>query len=557
MPRRTFVAGLLVVGLAAEAAPMTPRWDGPHQRGSGWLEWRLTRTTEGGFDPALFDIGCDFTGPQGEILRVTAFWDGQQWRLRLLPPTAGTWSATPRGLAQQPFTFKVNTVVARQHIGIDPLDPRYFAFNDGSPFVPVGLNICWANGKTLTDYRRWFQRLADNGGNFARLWMASWSFGIEWTDTGLGHYGARMDRAADLDAVFELAEALGIKLMLCLVNHGAFSEKADAEWQANPYNRANGGPLTAPEDFVTDERAMALFERRVRYIAARWAHSPALHSWEWWNEVTWTPIKAAALRPWFTRMSRVLDAHDPYHRLRSSSWADRGDALAWALPELDYAQQHDYTTHDLIAHYGDAARAWAADGITAKPLFASELGLETTFDPKAPPPPFNYDAVHLHNGLWAPLFQGYAATALYWWWDHLVDPLNMWPLYRGVAGYLAALHGAGLRLAGHRRQAARFEGGPAQALALVGKSSVLLWVRADLHDVAALRKAGQANYPSIKGSRVRLDGLALGDGRVQVRWIDTHSGELIASAEATVQAGALDLPCPAFTRDIAAIVLRT
>ena len=405
LPRRAFVAGLLGAGFAAEAVPMTARWNGPQVRGSGWLEWRLV-TTQGGFDPAQFDIGCDFTGTQGEALSVTAFWDGKHWVMRLLPPATGTWHAAPRGLGQ-PFTFKVDKVVARQHIGIDPQDPRYFAFDDGSPFVPIGLNICWASSRdtTLAEYRRWFQRLADSGGNFARLWMASWSFGIEWTDTGLGNYGARMNRAAELDAVFELAESLGLKLMLCLINHGAFTEKNDAEWQANPYNKANGGPLAAPEDFVTDEQAMLLFERRVRYIAARWAHSPALHSWEWWNEVTWTPIKAAALRPWFTRMTKVLDAHDPYRRLRSSSWADRGDAVAWQMPELEYAQQHDYTTRDLMLHYADAARAWEADGIAAKPLFASELGLETTFDAKAPrSPAFNFDAVHLHNGLWAPLF---------------------------------------------------------------------------------------------------------------------------------------------------------
>ena len=568
LPRRAFVAGLLGAGFAAEAVPMTARWNGPQVRGSGWLEWRLV-TTQGGFDPAQFDIGCDFTGTQGEALSVTAFWDGKHWVMRLLPPATGTWHAAPRGLGQ-PFTFKVDKVVARQHIGIDPQDPRYFAFDDGSPFVPIGLNICWASSKdnTLADYRRWFQRLADSGGNFARLWMASWSFGIEWTDTGLGNYGARMNRAAELDAVFELAESLGLKLMLCLINHGAFTEKNDAEWQANPYNKANGGPLAAPEDFVTDEQAMLLFERRVRYIAARWAHSPALHSWEWWNEVTWTPIKAAALRPWFTRMSKVLDAHDPYRRLRSSSWADRGDAVAWQMPELNYAQQHDYTTRDLMLHYADAARAWEADGIAAKPLFASELGLETTFDAKAPrSPAFNFDAVHLHNGLWAPLFNGFAATALYWWWDHLVDPLDMWPIYRGVARYLAALHSKGLRLAGHHRHAARFSGGAAKTLALAGKTSVLVWVRADLHDATALRQASNADakpaqpwqppYQTVDQGRAHLNGLALNDGSVQVRWFDTHSGDLIASTDAVMHGGSLELACPAFTRSIAAIVSPT
>ena len=605
LSRRRVVAGLLGAGFAdvAGAATMTAtelqrarrvaiaaRWSGPRVRGSGWLEWRLGTppgaTPAHHFDPALFDLWCEFSGPGDRSLRATAFWSrgpqGGQWVLRLLPPVAGRWKAVPRArigggeplALGRPFEFSVAKVVARQRIVVDPQDPRYFAFDDGSPFVPVGLNVCWGAGaQPLADYRRWFQRLAANGGNFARLWMASWSFGIEWKDTGLGDYAARMDRAAQLDEVFELAESLGIRLMLCLVNHGAFTEKNDSEWKDNPYNRANGGPLAAPEQFVTDERAQVLFERRVRYIAARWSHSPALHSWEWWNEVTWTPIAAAELHPWFTRMSRVLDAHDPYRRLRTTSWADRGDAAAWRMPELDYAQQHDYTGRDLMLHYAAGAREWdndwQDDSINAKPLVPGELGLETTHDAKAPRP-FNFDAVHLHNGLWAPLFHGYAATALYWWWDHMVDPLNVWPAYRGVARYLQALHGAGLRLAGHRPHRARFTGGDAHALALAGKGSVLLWVRADLHDAAALREAWsdatggsdpgrpwQPAYPTLGDGRVRVEGLALADGRVQVRWFDAGSGDPVASAAASVRGGVLELACPAFERDLAAIVVFT
>jgi hypothetical protein len=575
LPRRAFVAGMLGLSLpdAMARSPVAgAQWLGPQRRGSGWLEWRLDQAPPAPsaqfFDPALFDIWCDFKGPQGQKLRVTAFWDGSHWLLRLLPPVAGAWEATPQGLGR-PFKFEVNQIIARQHIGIDAQDPRYFAFDDGSPFVPVGLNICWGSGdgpQVLADYRRWFTRLAANGGNFARLWMASWSFGLEWQDGALGDYSARMDRATQLDAVFELAESLGIKLMLCLINHGAFSEKADAEWQANPYNRAHGGPLAAPEDFVSDARALALFERRVRYIAARWAHSPALHSWEWWNEVTWTPIDVAKLRPWFTRMAHVLDAHDPYRRLRSTSWADRGDAAAWQLAGLDYAQQHDYTTRDPMLHYADAARAWAADGINHKPLLASELGLETTFDAKTPRA-FNFDAAHLHNGLWAPLFNGFAATALYWWWDHQVDPLNMWPLYRGVARYLDALHASGLRLAGHHPRPVRFDGGPAQAMALAGNGSVLLWLRADLHDAGAQQRAWvvetggkeprqpwQPSYPLIKGGRLHLDGLTIADGPVRVRWFDAGSGEPVASTESILRGGTLELACPSFKQDLAAIV---
>lgn len=555
-----------------------PAWQGPIRRGSGWLEWRLhahlPQGQENPCDPAQFDLWVEFQGPHGRRLRATVFWNQASgnaqghWAVRLLPPVAGTWQAVPGGrvrgqawVAARGFSFHVHDVPPRQRVVVDPQAPTHFAFEDGTPFVPVGLNVCWAaSSAVLQDYERWFSRLAAQGGNFARLWMASWSFGIEWSDTGLGDYRARMDRAAQLDAVFELAESLGIQLMLCLLNHGAFTEKSDSEWAHNPYNRALGGPLAEPQQFVTDERAQQLFERRVRYIAARWSHSPALHSWEWWNEVTWTPIRNAALRPWFVRMGHVLDVHDPYRRLRSTSWADRGDAQTWQTPVLDYAQQHDYTTRDPMQYYGEAANAWRADGVVERPLVPGELGLFTTHD-ATQRQPFNWDAVHLHNGLWAPLFHGFASTALYWWWDHIVDPQDVWPAFRGVSRWLASLQAAGLRLGQHRPHPVTLEGGPAHALALVGKRSVLLWLRADLHDAGTLRRAWQDAgadpapwVPHFKPQtrlRVQLSGLDLPDGSLHVQWTDTFSGETVAKTTAAIQAGRVDVPCPPLTRGLA------
>jgi hypothetical protein len=568
----------------APVAAAKASWSPPSRRGLGWLEWRLA-TSLGGtpaqyMDPQSFDLWCEFEGPAGARRRVTAFWceddRGSDWVIRFLPPAAGRWRMQPRARLARgapmalgpPTTFDVDDVIARQHIRVDPQAPSHFAFDDGTPFIPVGLNICWAaTDRPLEDYRRWFTRLAENGGNFARLWMASWSFGIEWKDTGLGQYEQRMERAALLDAIFELAESLGIRLMLCLLNHGAFSLKADTEWKDNPYNHANGGPLDSPEQFVTDERALALFERRVRYVAARWAHSPALHSWEWWNEATWTPIPAESLRRWFTRMDAVIARYDPYRRLRTTSWADRGDALAWRLPALDFAQQHDYSHDDLLDRYATDMRRWRGDGLNDKPVLAGELGLDTTFDAKAPRP-FDWDAVHLHNGLWAPVFHGYAGTALYWWWDQIVDPLDLWPAFRGIARYLQAVQDAGLRVGLHASHAVSVQDARLRVQALVGARSVLLWLRDAGYHAAALQRAWrdqdggsdprrkwQPAWTTFSAVPLHLDRLPLPDGPARIRWFDTRTGDVVVQQRAELRDGHLELSCPAFDRDLAAILV--
>ena len=73
------------------------------------------------------------------------------------------------------------------YVRVSERDPRYFAFSDGSPYCPIGPDLCWpvryalpqgdehfaTSGQRATlglgDYRRWFLRLAENGGNYARL----------------------------------------------------------------------------------------------------------------------------------------------------------------------------------------------------------------------------------------------------------------------------------------------------------------------------------------------------------------------------------------------------
>jgi hypothetical protein len=568
-------AGATVVPENQRGLPHAPLagvcWSGPVLRGSGWLEWRLVSPwkleSSQHFDPDQFDIECHFQRPDQNLVRVTGFWMREPefagWVLRLLPAVAGHWQAVPQvridGEKAVPlgaaFSFWVDRVVPGSRITVDPAAPRYFSYEDGRSFVPIGLNVCWSVGRPREDFSRWFQRLAENGGNFARLWMSSWCFGIEWKDTGLGNYQGRMQHAADLDAVLEMAERYGIKVMLCLLNHGAFTTKNDTEWKDNPYNQANGGPLYEPGQFVHDERAMTAFEGRVRYIAARWSHSPALHSWEWWNEVNWTPIPDADLRPWFERMDRTLRRHDPYRRLRSSSWARLGDPVAWRMPEMDFAQQHDYTRKDLAQHYRQTAQDYRARGIE-KPLLPGELGLSTTWPPKEPEP-YPWDAVHLHNGLWAPLFNGYAGTALYWWWNQIIDPGNLWPSYRGISNFVQAVQDAGLHWGAHQPQMARASGGPAGALAMVAKTSVLLWVRSDQLDVQYLRTLANFEFPVLASVRTHLE-VPWADGPVTVKWFDCDHGQPLQVTDtglATVsEAGQLTLDCPPFARDIAAIV---
>jgi hypothetical protein len=523
------------------------------------------------FDPSQVDLWVRLTSPQGASIRVPAFWyqdfdpaslrpvGEPGWRARFTPAESGQWSAqaeltSPTQLVSAPLSFSVtDNPQARGFLRVSQNDPHYMEFDDGSFYFPIGLNVSWAGSQVLDDYQRWLDRLAQNGGNYIRVWMASWSFGLEWKDTGLGNYSDRLLRAWLLDQVFEMAEERGIIVMLCLVNHGAFSDTTNPEWGDNPYNSALGGPLQDPSQFVNDTAAKDLFKRRIRYIAARWASSPSLGMWEWWNEVNWTPIDAIQLEAWISEMSAEMDRYDPYRHLKTTSWSTGANNTTWRLPELDLAQQHAYTTDDPMSVLPATFKQFQSIA-PDKPFLMGEYGSSADGEDA----PYNTGALHLHNGLWAAPFSGYAGTAMYWWWDTYIDPQNLWVEYRGISAFM---QNENLEGAVSRRVASTPEG--AWALLLSKPGRVLGWVRATANNLKdsqaayekALRKGKvpadwKYELPELNGLTLSIDGLDPGD--YQIQWFSTLTGEPVSDPELiSVAGGSVALPLPALQKDLA------
>ncbi|MDQ2997198.1 MAG: DUF5060 domain-containing protein [Chloroflexota bacterium] len=524
------------------------------------------------FDPAQLDLSVRFTAPSGKAVLVPAFsyqefdpatlaqQGGPTWRVRFTPTEAGQWQAQAElasptlSSSSLSFTVAANPS-AHGFVRINQQNPHYMAFDDGSFYFPIGLNLGWAsqpNLGVLADYERWLDRLSQNGGNVGRVWMSAWAFGIEWNDTGLGDYSGRMKQAWLLDQVFKLAEQRGVYLMLTLLNHGAFSTSVNPEWNDNPYNIANGGPLKEPRLFVRNKQARELFKRRVHYIAARWGYSPNLFAWEWWNEVSWTPIDDSSLKPWVIEMTAYIQLYDPNHHLVSLSYAGAGGATAlWKMPELSFVQLHDYSGNDpakLLPLQSQAMSLKYPD----KPFLLAEYGLSGDGASALP----GRDVIQFHNGLWAAPFSGMSSTAMYWWWDTFVDPQNLWSEYKGISTFLEDENLAALAPA----KAALAPAG-ASVLLLQSRDRALAWLRSDAYDVAPARKAydkarqaGQADGwvyapPALSGLQLTVTGLA--DGEYSARWFDPKTAAWLDEQALQVRGGTATLAVPTFAQDLA------
>ena len=412
------------------------------------------------FDPDQVALGAVFTAPDGGQRRVDAFYyrdfsldSGRPqprgpagWRLRFAPDQTGPWRYTlhlrdANGEAA-PFEGAFTCIQADAPGFLRRDEGPFLRFDDGSAFFAVGQNMSWGNfDNPLEDYSRWLGRMAAAGGNYIRPWMASWAFGIEWDGGGLGEYGARLGRAHLLDGLFELAREHGVYLQLVLNNHGQFSTRTNPEWENNPYNAANGGPCVAPRDFYTDPQARALFKRRLRYIVARWGYSPQLLAWELFNEVDLTDgyeENRDAVAAWHAEMAAELKRLDPNGHLVTTSLsgdtptANGPDAALWDLKDIDLTQVHYYVPG------GDqvGAQRELVDGFRRSYGKPSLIG-EFCFTDAATARRLDPEGVYLHNALWASAFSGAYGAASIWWWDHYIEPLDLYHRFSGVAAFMA------------------------------------------------------------------------------------------------------------------------
>jgi hypothetical protein len=373
---------------------------------------------------------------------------------------------------------------------------------------PTGVKLGISRPGELPDYQRWFRKLSENGGNYARVWLSSGTFDVEHARSG--EYEA--ERAQRIDRLLELARRHGIRLKLCLEHFRHIGDGLQPYFAKKLHHVSQGGPAEKTADFFDSPRCREQFKRKLAWYQTRYGSDPIVFGWELWNEinciaggdwVAWSEVMLGELHRLFPEnlAMQSIGSFD------SAAYRDRLYRPLCTLPGNDVLQVHRYLDLgarlevcrgpvDVLA--ADAVRELLAFKVR-KPILLAESG---AVEPRHSGPFKLYQkdraGIILHDVLFAPFFAGAAGPGHIWHWDVYVDRMNLWHHFARFARAIEGIDPA----------AERFQPGVVpherlRILALRGQSMLLVWCRDAQNTWQSELAQGQAPQPA-RGATVDL-----------------------------------------------------
>lgn len=381
------------------------------------------------------------TSPSGKELTLPCFYrsgrSGEEstWEARFTPQESGTYTYRfiykEKGQKTSESPVQVLKVKKSGKQGILHLRDNWtLQYDNGDIYRGIGLNLCWESrtnddSKFFSELHEQHDRfnydvmlpmLAENGGNFTRMWMCSWNFPIDQQDRFNNHRYTATDEYMNpsaterLDHVIRMAEELDIKIMLCI----------------------GQGNVRANRDFFNSQEARIRYKNRLRYIVARWGYSPAVGMWEFFNEIDNIQhrdrdgiIPSEEIVAWHDHMSTYLKGIDPFDHITTTSISHRDLEGLNSVKDLDINQKHIYnataSVPGTILSYSEKF---------GKPYIIGECGYEWDWSK-------NFDDfadgmdMDFRRGLWYGVFNGTPVTPMSWWWEYF-ENRNMIPYIRNA-----------------------------------------------------------------------------------------------------------------------------
>ena len=441
------------------------------------------------------------------------------------------------------------------YLSVEPNRKQSFIFTDGTPYVAIGENIAWADvsnkGAVGAQMIEWMKKCAENGANFARIWLICWcGLTIQKNDYAPNDFTGGLSAAAQLDRIFDAWRDIGMYGELCMFSFNLLNNtegSTEAAWHMFPYNAANKyGYLEKPVDFFTNEKAIEDTKTYLRYLVARYSYSANLHSWEFFNEVdgaTGAAQSTEAVVKWHEIMSGYLRSIDPYkHMITTSTACYPGNAnkndselknRIHAQEFFDFVSIHRYdynTVKELSDYLSNMQRLYS------RPTMYGECGLTRVL--------LDEDLITFHQQNWMGIMAGGSGTAMTWYWERL-DKYNGYGQFRPLRTVTDMIPWNNTGLSAITVNDSNFSAVSVNYLGYRTDEFACLW----LYD----SKYTQSNKVarSIGGVNFSVN---LKNGEYCVKWIDTYTSNIVSETRELVKNGNLKLFAPDWNKDIAVVI---
>lgn len=391
------------------------------------------------------------------------------------------------------FLLSMASVAQKRYVAVSKANPAYFAYTNGTTYVPIGINMINPSGNSesnpeaaFAEIDSWMKNLAANGGNYIRVWLSQSFWDIE--EKTAGKYDE--EKAKRIDRFIALARKYHLHIKLTLEHFRSITLKENPQkWATRfSYHTSNGGPLDSVQQFLSTDAGKKLFLDKLDFYKERYGSDTLFFGWELWNEMNAMSVpEDSTFYQWNEEMLRATKERFPENLVMQSLGSFDGDYAVpvykkiMAMPANEVAQVHRYL--DTGARYQvchgpmDIICASAVRDIrnfhVNKPILLAETGAVEAHH-AGPSKLYAKDkhGILLHDMLFAPFFTGSAGTGMSWHWESYVHKNNLWYHYARFAEAVKDVDPVGESFVPTMKETDSF-----RIYILKGKKHTLLWLR--------------------------------------------------------------------------------
>jgi hypothetical protein len=384
---------------------------------------------------------------------------------------------------------------------------RYFVFEDGTPYIPIGLNnflLFRKNEKAMDSILNLY---SEHGINYVRIWAG---LGAD-PETEVGKFDE--DQMSSLDQIVQSCKKHGIYLNISFWNENCIQpQKGNWGWNGSQqiYNKDNSksGTTTNADDLKDTLHGPSWNAMKNRYatFVERWKNEPAVIMWDLVNDCK----KSEAWKTGMYNYVRKIDGSDRIITFQYNTGVDPKGEMDCGSVRIYHYNPEGNDPEEMMLSLADRIRQALTHG---DPVYCGEGGMDHVNGSE-----YALERGFLHF-LWAPIAVGAAGNLHSWlsgdtWPDPSDKELDWINCY---SDFCKTINWSGFNSRNVNEEIVP-EQPNIKAFACRSDNEVLFYLMND--DPADIFKLTQT------GLKISTP---LEKGKYQIRWIDIRNGKTIGS----------------------------